>query len=90
MVACAGVLPAPPFCGHGRWLLVAGGCAAAIVHVDRREEIERAAAHYSLAEIHAFLVRLEDAARQLRENVNPQLALENVTLHLPRSVVSRQ
>ena len=65
-------------------LLVAGGCAAAIIHIDRREELEHAAARYPLAEIHAFLARLEAAARQLRENVNPQLALENVTLHLPR------
>ena len=38
---------------------------------------------YSLADIHAFLLRLEAAARQLRENVNPQLALENALLHLP-------
>jgi DNA polymerase-3 subunit delta' len=66
-------------------LLVAGGCAAAIVHIDRHEELERAAARYSLADIHAFLARLDTAARQLRENVNPQLALENVTLHLPRA-----
>jgi hypothetical protein len=28
-------------------------------------------------------VRLARATRQLRENVNPQLALENVLLHLP-------
>jgi DNA polymerase-3 subunit delta' len=66
-------------------LLVAGGCAGAIVHIDRREELEQAAARYSLADIHAFLVRLDAAARQLRENVNPQLALENVTLYLPRA-----
>src|SRR5262245_55399786 len=66
-------------------LLVAGGCAAAIVHIDRREELERAAARYPLVDIHAFLARLEAAARQLRENVNPQLALENVALHLPRA-----
>jgi DNA polymerase-3 subunit delta' len=66
-------------------LLVAGGCAAAIVHIDRREELEQAAARYSLSDIHAFIVRLDMAARQLRENVNPQLALENVALHLPRA-----
>jgi DNA polymerase-3 subunit delta' len=66
-------------------LLIAGGCATALVHIDRREELERAAARYPLADIHAFLARLDMAARQLRENVNPQLALENVALHLPRA-----
>src|SRR5262249_20738294 len=57
-------------------LLIAGGCPAAIVHIDRRDELERAAGRYSLADIHEVLARLETAARQLRENVNPQLALE--------------
>ena len=38
---------------------------------------------YGLAEIHAFIARLDATARQLRENVNPQLALENALLHLP-------
>jgi DNA polymerase III subunit delta' len=66
-------------------LLVAGGAAASIVHVDRREELERAAARYQLVDIHAFIARLDAAARQLRENVNPQLALENLALHLPRA-----
>jgi DNA polymerase III subunit delta' len=64
-------------------LLVAGGCGASIVHIDRRAELERAAARYRLADIHGFIARLDAAARQLRENVNPQLALENVALHLP-------
>jgi DNA polymerase-3 subunit delta' len=66
-------------------LLIAGGCLEGTVHIDRREELERAAGRYSLADIHEFLARLDAAARQLRENVNPQLALENVALHLPRA-----
>jgi DNA polymerase-3 subunit delta' len=64
-------------------LLVAGGCPEAIVHVDRRDELGQAAARYGLPEIHAFVARLGAATQQLRENVNPQLALENVLLHLP-------
>jgi DNA polymerase-3 subunit delta' len=66
-------------------LLTAAGCPEAIMHVDRRDELAQAAARYRLADIHAFVGRLDGAARQLRENVNPQLALENVVLHLPRS-----
>ncbi|HWQ13385.1 MAG TPA: DNA polymerase III subunit delta' [Roseiflexaceae bacterium] len=65
-------------------LLTAAGCPEAVTHVDRREELQRAAARYTLADIHALLVRIGLATRQLRENVNPQLALENVLLHLPR------
>jgi DNA polymerase-3 subunit delta' len=72
---------------QGWWrdvLLVAAGCSEEVVHIDRRAELAGAAAHYRLADIHAFVARLDAAARQLRENVNPQLALENVMLHLPR------
>jgi DNA polymerase-3 subunit delta' len=65
-------------------LLTAAGCPEAIIHVDRRDELAQAAARYRLADIHAFVARLDVAARQLRENVNPQLALENVVLHLPK------
>jgi DNA polymerase-3 subunit delta' len=64
-------------------LLAAAGCADQIVHIDRRDEITQAARRYRLIEIHAFIARLNDTARQLRENVNPQLALENALLHLP-------
>ena len=64
-------------------LLTAAGCPESIVHVDRRAELQEAAVRYRLSDIHAFISRLDAAARQLRENVNPQLALENVVLHLP-------
>ena len=66
-------------------LLTAAGCDEAIIHVDRRDELRYAAARYPLAEAHAFITRLAAAARQLRENVNPQLALENLALHLPQA-----
>jgi DNA polymerase-3 subunit delta' len=64
-------------------LLTAAGCPEAIVHIDRSDELRQAAARYRIADIHAFIARIDGAARQLRENVNPQLALENVVLHLP-------
>jgi DNA polymerase-3 subunit delta' len=67
-------------------LVTAAGCPEQIVHVDRKDEIAQAARRYRLADIHAFVARLDATARQLRENVNPQLALESALLHLPSSV----
>ncbi|GAB4194363.1 MAG: DNA polymerase III subunit delta' [Roseiflexaceae bacterium] len=64
-------------------MLVAAGCPEQITHIDRHDDLRQAAARYRLADVHAFVARLDAAARQLRENVNPQLALENVLLHLP-------
>ena len=67
-------------------MLAAAGCPEQIVHIDRSEQISQAARRYRLADIHAFITRLDATARQLRENVNPQLALENALLHLPSMV----
>lgn len=64
-------------------LLMSTGCTTQIVHVDRRPELSQAVSQYHLVDIHAFIARLTSAAQQLRENVNPQLALENVLLHMP-------
>jgi DNA polymerase-3 subunit delta' len=64
-------------------MLIAAGCSEQITHIDRHDDLRKAAARYRLADIHAFVARLSTAARQLRENVNPQLALENVLLHVP-------
>ena len=64
-------------------LLAAAGCPDQITHIDRRDQIVQIAARYRPIEIHGFIARLNDTTRQLRENVNPQLALENALLHLP-------
>lgn len=64
-------------------LMVAAGCPDQVVHIDRRDDVGQAARRYRLAEIQGFVARLNDTVRQLRENVNPQLALENALLHLP-------
>jgi DNA polymerase III subunit delta' len=64
-------------------LLTAAGCPEQIIHIDRQPEIVQAARRYRLADIHAFIKRLDETTKQLRENVNPQLALENALLHLP-------
>ncbi len=64
-------------------LLVAADCGEYVTHVDRLSDLNRAAQRYALPDIHRFVVRLDEARRQLRDNVNPQLALENLLLHLP-------
>ncbi len=64
-------------------LLVAGGCPEAVTHLDRREDLAAQARAVPLMAIHDFLRRLEQARTQLAANVNPQLALEHLALHLP-------
>lgn len=70
-----------------RWqrdvLLVAAGRGDAIVFSDRQAALQQAATRTSLTALHAFLKRLELAARQLRENTNPQVVFENLLLHAP-------
>lgn len=64
-------------------LLVAAGCTESAMHVDRRADLERDATQHTLPDVYRFVVRIGEATQHLRENVNPQLALENLFLHLP-------
>ncbi len=64
-------------------LLMSVGCPESIIHMDRRADLEREAQRYELPEISRFIQRLGETTQQLRENVNPQLALEHTVLHLP-------
>lgn len=64
-------------------LMVAAGCPEAVTHIDRSEDLARIASRHTPAEIHAMLRRIAAAAQQMRENVNPQLAIESILLHLP-------
>ena len=66
-------------------LLIAGGCPSEITHVDQRSELERLARAYQLGDLRDFLAQLDQTAQQLRENVNPQLALESLLLHMPKA-----
>ena len=71
---------------QGWWrdvLLTAAGCPEAVTNVDQRAALEQIAQRHSLAQVHRFSSRLGEAARQLRENANPQLVLENLLLHMP-------
>lgn len=64
-------------------LLTAAGCPQAVVHIDRRDDLAAAAAQYAIPDLHAFVASISLAAQRLRDNVNPQLALEGVALAMP-------
>lgn len=64
-------------------MLTAGGVPEDVTHVDQRAQLAKIARRYNVADIRDFIERLDQAAKQLRENVNPQLALESVLLHMP-------
>lgn len=64
-------------------LLTAAGCPQAVVHIDRRDELVAAAAQHTVPDLHAFVSGIALAAQRLRDNVNPQLALEGVALAIP-------
>jgi DNA polymerase III subunit delta' len=64
-------------------LLVGNGCSDAITYRDRVEELSAVASNVPLAAVYDFLRHLDRIREQLADNVNPQLALENLVLHLP-------
>jgi DNA polymerase-3 subunit delta' len=65
-------------------LLIAADCPDQITHIDRRAELQKVAKRYRLADLHGFIRRISTTSQQLRENANPQLALENMLLHIPQ------
>ena len=66
-------------------LFVGAGCAEAVTNIDRRAELTMLAQRIPPAAAFAFLQQIITVSQQLNENVNPQLALEHLVLHLPRS-----
>ena len=64
-------------------LLVATDCAEAITYLDGSTELADVASAVSLLSVHDFLCRLDRTREQLADNVNPQLDLENLALHMP-------
>lgn len=64
-------------------LLTAGGCGDAITYLDRRDELVVISGGVALPDVYTFLRHIDSTRQQLAENVNPQLALENLALHLP-------
>jgi DNA polymerase-3 subunit delta' len=64
-------------------MLVKMGLRDMITNIDRREEIAAVAASCRLDAARDYLKSIEQCARQLRQNVNPRLALEVLVLDIP-------
>ncbi len=65
-------------------LTIATGGLQGIINLDHESELREEGKLYSPAEVVAFLRALRQTREHLRANVDPQLALENLMLDLPR------
>ncbi len=66
-------------------LFVGANCTEAVTNIDRRATLTRIAQRIPPATAFTFLQQIITVSQQLNENVNPQLAIEHLVLHLPRS-----
>ncbi|MFH1169125.1 MAG: DNA polymerase III subunit delta' [Chloroflexota bacterium] len=64
-------------------LLIKAGCQGMITNIDRSATLAGMAGGYRLAQIKAVIDGIRAAGEQLRQNVNPQLALEVLMLDMP-------
>jgi DNA polymerase-3 subunit delta' len=64
-------------------MLVKAGNDDMITNIDRKDELAGIAGSFRLAQIQAFIESIRSAALQLRQNVNPRLALEVLMLDMP-------
>ncbi len=65
-------------------LAVAAGAAESVVNADRSSVLNEESKLYSAGAVVTFLRALDETRGYLKENVDPQLALENLTLDLPQ------
>jgi DNA polymerase-3 subunit delta' len=64
-------------------LLTKVGNEEAIINIDRENGLKETAATCNLAQIRQFISTVESTMSHLRQNVNPQLALEVLMLNVP-------
>jgi DNA polymerase III subunit delta' len=65
-------------------MLAKTGCLPLITNFDRKDEIIKIAERFSLLSIKNTITRIEAAGTQLKQNVNPRLALEVLMLDIPQ------
>ena len=65
-------------------LLAKANSSDSIINVDFLTTLVEMAQHYSLAQIRAVIGNIQAVNKQLRQNANPQLALEVLMLSIPR------
>jgi DNA polymerase-3 subunit delta' len=72
-------------------LLVKSGNNEAVTNIDRKDMLQKFADTCNLTQIRQFIGSVESTITQLRQNVNPQLALEVLMLNIPeRGKVKRE
>jgi DNA polymerase III subunit delta' len=59
-------------------------CPQLIINIDRKEEIIQIGGYFSLEQIKNIIGHIAAAETQLKQNVNPRLALEVLMLDIPR------
>jgi DNA polymerase-3 subunit delta' len=64
-------------------VLVKGDCPHLVTNIDEMSALREAAQKYDLEQLVGFVRRVEETALQLKQNVNPRLALESVLLEVP-------
>jgi DNA polymerase-3 subunit delta' len=64
-------------------LLVKTDCEKDVKNIDFQSELTKMAESYSLAQIRAFIDRIQSAKEQLRFNTNQQLVMEVLMLNIP-------
>ena len=64
-------------------LLMKAHCEKDIKNIDFQSELKNMAENYSLAQIRAFIDRIQSAKEQLRFNTNQQLVMEVLMLNIP-------
>jgi DNA polymerase III subunit delta' len=77
---------------EGWWrdvLLYSSGATEGALNSDRSEALAREGKMYGTADVANFLASLIKTREYLHENVDPQLALENLTLDLPEPIGNR-
>jgi DNA polymerase III subunit delta' len=64
-------------------LLIKLGCSEIIVNIDQIDMLRKLAGTYDVARIRTVIGNLQDARDQLRQNGNPKLVFEVLTLNIP-------
>ena len=65
-------------------LLIKGGCREIITNIDQEETLFHEEAYYDIIDIRNFIVSLIQAGILLKNNANPRLVLDVLTLGIPR------
>jgi DNA polymerase-3 subunit delta' len=69
-------------------LLVKADCEKDINNIDFQSELKKMAENYSLAQIRAFIDRIQSAKEQLLKNTNQQLVMEVLMLNIPEKHIT--